>query len=493
MPGVPISQIVKVTPSVLAPAAGISSLQSMILSNNAALANVRFRTFTGAAAVATVFGATSTEYSMAEVFFSGFTNSTNTPAQLTFAYQSDSGSPASLVGGSLGTMTLSQLQALDGTVVLSINGTAVNFTANLSSATSFANAASLLQTAAASSCVVVYDALNNVFVIQAETDAAAGTITYATGTLASGLALTQGTGAVVVPGLDPASDVSETLSYLQSASHFDAFSHAYAPPAADLTTMAIWNASQANKCMAVLWDNSTAGLTPSNAASFGAEVMAQAYSGVVPVYYDALAAALVLGVMSSLQFTATNGRQTFAFRSNSLVSPTVTSASTATALLGNGYNYYGAFAGAQQSFQFFYDGHIGGTFDWIDSYVCQMWLNQSLTSDLMALLTAIGEIPFNSQGDALIAASLQSTITQAITFGAIRQNVTLSTSEVQAVNNAAGASIASTLQTQGYYLIPGASTAPASVRVARGPVTPQLWYVDGESVQTINLSSVDVL
>ncbi|WP_408872054.1 DUF3383 family protein [Gluconobacter sp. DsW_056] len=52
--------------------------------------------------------------------------------------------------------------------------------------------------------------------------------------------------------------------------------------------------------------------------------------------------------------------------------------------------------------------------------------------------------------------------------------------------------IASTLQTRGWYFQPNASTAPAADRVARTSPPCKFWYTDGQSVQSINLASVEV-
>lgn len=380
---IPISSIVRVTPSVVAPAPGVSTLLSAILTQNTAIAAAGLSpaTFTSLTAVGTTFGTGSVEYEMASVIFTGYTNCTSTAGQVTFIYFPEPVAPAT---------------------------------------------------------------------------------------------------------------VASQMSIARAATPFSGFSTAYEPTAADLLSFANWTASQNNLVMFVGWDTAPAAVLANQSGLFGQIVKAQSLSGVAAVYSDPMAAALVLAVMSSLDFSATAGRQTLAGRANALIVPVVTDGTSAANLLVNGYNFYGAYAEGSQNWQFFEDGHIGGTFAWIDSFICQMWLNQSFRIDLVNLLLSLGQIPFNIEGDTLIEAALQDTISQGLTFGAIQSGVTLSATEAAQVNAAAGKAIDSVLSTRGWYLKPGASTATPSVRVARGPISAVFWYTDGQSVQSINLSSVEV-
>jgi len=111
----------------------------------------------------------------------------------------------------------------------------------------------------------------------------------------------------------------------------------------------------------------------------------------------------------------------------------------------------------------------------------------------VTLLLSAGDIPYNTQGDALISASVQDTINQALAFGVIRAGVTLTKAQAQEINNAAGLStISDTLQTRGWYFQPNVSTAPTTTRVARESPACKFWYTDGQSVQSINLASIEV-
>jgi hypothetical protein len=124
----------------------------------------------------------------------------------------------------------------------------------------------------------------------------------------------------------------------------------------------------------------------------------------------------------------------------------------------------------------------------------------------MNLQTLVGRIPYNSTGygfirnaltagaaSATIALPPQSPVAAAVNNGVITQGVPLSATQVIAVNNLAGVTSGSTavtsqLQTQGWYLV--LQPATAAIRQARQSPVIILLYMDGGSVQQINLSSI---
>jgi hypothetical protein len=81
-------------------------------------------------------------------------------------------------------------------------------------------------------------------------------------------------------------------------------------------------------------------------------------------------------------------------------------------------------------------------------------------------------------------------ITQAVNFGAIREGVQLGSAQAQEVNTAAGRKIDGILSSRGWYLQVLASQATAQVRANRQSPPCKFWYMDGGSVQQLNLASV---
>ena len=96
-------------------------------------------------------------------------------------------------------------------------------------------------------------------------------------------------------------------------------------------------------------------------------------------------------------------------------------------------------------------------------------------------------VPFTQAGINLLQQTCKAVIQQGLAFGAFAPN-TLTPSQVAQVNNAAGANVAGTLQAQGYYL--QINLPSQTVQAARGPWPMTFYYIDRNSVQSIDLSSV---
>lgn len=351
---------------------------------------------------------------------------------------------------------------------------------------------------------VNFDSVSGAFVISSATTGADSTVTFGTGMLATSLLLTAATGAVLSQGADATAPAAFMTALTQVTQNWATFMTAFDPDEgsgfAQKIAFAGWTSQQNNRYAYVCWDTDLSPTVSVPAtASLGHAISEANYSGTALVWElgDQNLAAFVCGAAASIDFTQTNGRIAFAYKAQAGLSPGVTDAASAINLggnpqlngdRGNGYNYYGAIATANQQFINFQRGFVSGPFLWLDTYVNQIWLNSQLQLDLMTLETQVNSIPFNSAGDVLVEASLADTIQQAVAFGAIVAGVTLSSSQVAQVNAAAGKDIATTLFNQGWYVL----IAPASptVRQARGPRKLTLFYVDGESVQSFALGSV---
>lgn len=355
-------------------------------------------------------------------------------------------------------------------------------------------------TVAGASVAVTYDSVSASFKIASGTTGTNSTITAATGTLAEPLRLTVVEGAVLSQGADAAAPSAFMTSVAEITQNWAGFATVFDPDVsgnANKLAFASWTTSKNNRFAYVCWDADLSPSTSSPATSSLGYLLQQGdYSGTCLVgrdsngTVDATYAAFILGIMASLDFAETNGRATFSFRRQSGLLATCSDASAAANLAANGYNFYGAYAGASEQFVFLRPGSVSGIFRWMDSYVNEIWFNSELQSALVNLLLQEKSIPYNVDGYALIQAALQDPVNAALNFGAIRPGVTLSSSQAASVNNAAGVKISDTLQDQGYYV--QVKDASPEVRVARGSPPCTIWYMDGQSVQTINLASVNV-
>jgi len=143
---IPASAIVNVLPGVLSAGGNPLSLNAIFLTDDTSIPIDTVQAFSSLADVQDWFGADSQEAAMAAVYFAGFTNAQTLPSVLYFAQFNSAAVAAYLRSGSFDGTTLAQLQALSGTLIIVINGkTVTSANINLASATSFSNAAALIQ------------------------------------------------------------------------------------------------------------------------------------------------------------------------------------------------------------------------------------------------------------------------------------------------------------------------------------------------------------
>jgi len=489
---IPASDIVQVNPGVVGSGGSPLALNGVILSQSAYLPTKAVQSFASPDAVNAFFGPASAEYALAQTYFLGFDNSTIKPGTLFFAPFVATARAAWLQSGSLAGMTLTQLQALTGTLIVTMNGTLKTSTSiNLSAATSFSNAATMIGAAFTTGPVVTWDAVKSVFILTSSTSGAASTMTEATGTISVALKMTSATGMILSQGNDvdtPATCMDMVKSKTQN---WVDFATIWEPVIADKTAFAVWTNAQNQRYAYFCWDSDAQAIVNGSTTNFGYLAKTAAYDGVVPLYNTAALAAFALGCVASIDFSRTNGRITAAFKSQSGFPATVTDQQIAANLLANGYSFYGIYATANDQFQFLYNGQMTGKWKWIDTFVDQVYLNSQFQLALLSLLTAVKSIPYNESGYSLIRAAMIDPIAAALNFGGIRAGVTLSNSQKAQVNQAAGQDVSTIIQQQGYFLQildPG-----AQVRGNRGTPVINVWYTDGGAVQKIVVASIDIL
>jgi hypothetical protein len=493
---IPASQIVQVSPSVLSAGGNALALNGVILTNDTAVPIGTVQSFATAASVASFFGDNSTEAALASVYFRGRNNATLMPGLLYFSQYNTAAVSAYLRSGSMASTTLTQLQAFTGVLTISIDGTpTTSATINLAAATSFSNAATLIEAGFTTPLFsVTYDSVRSAFVFTADSTGATSTITVATGTLAASLKLTTATGAVLSQGAAAATPNTAMNAIIAKTLNWATFMTAWEPSADDKVLFADWTNAQNNRFAYAMWSTEAAALTVPDTTSSMAQIIDAGYSGTCGIYVDPTldntgeVAAFILGATASLDFARTNGRITFAFKYLSGLIASVTDATVATNLKTNGYNFVGSYATANDDFTFFYPGSVSGDYLFLDEYVNQIYLNSQLQLATMVLLTSVNSIPYNDDGKTLVRAALMDPINEGLNFGLIREGVALSSSQAAQVNSAAGITIDNVLSTRGWYL--QINDATAQVRAARGSFPMTLFYMDGGSVHAIVLASI---
>ena len=258
---------------------------------------------------------------------------------------------------------------------------------------------------------------------------------------------------------------------------------------------ATWNGQQDDSYAYIAWDTD---ITPTQSASasssLGQLLITDGISGTAAIYEptDLFHAAFVLGCGAAIDFNEPNGNTTFAFRNQSGLVPAVNNLTAANNLLANSYNYYGIYKDrAGNQYDILYKGNISGPFQTLQNYYNQIFFNSALQSSVFLGMTQAKTIPYNAVGNATIESWLLGPVLNFVSFGGIQTGVSLSPSQINEVNAAAGLDISGPLQAQGYYI--QVLTASAAVRNAQASPPCNVFYVTGGNVITLNVPSIAVL
>ena len=518
MGSIPASQIVSVVPSVLSAGGNGLVMNGLVLTENTLMPTNSVLSFGSASAVSEFFGPSSQEFAYASIYFAGYAGGTQLPSSILFAPYNAAARSAWLTSGSLASVPLTTLQGYSGTLTITVNGTPeTSSTITLTSATSFSNAASIIQAAFTSPpFTVTWDAVQSTFIITTTATGSTETITYASGSIAADLLLTQATGATLSQGANADTPTTAMNNAVAVSQNWATMSYLVEPTLANKELFAQWFSSSADLYLGVMWDSDAQASVQGATEPFGVVAKTNEYNGVMCIGGDPAAgnlstlclntAAFVQGMIASINFGARKGRITLAGKSanaSSSVLPTCQNILTYQNLLANGYSCYGAFAARNQGFIFFSNGNMPGKFPWADQYIDQIWLSSQLQMALLSLYTTVSDIPYDPTGYGLIHTTLvglptgasgsnyNGPINAALNNGVIQVGVQLSAAQAAAVNQAAGGNVAGSITSNGYYLQvldPG-----ATARGNRQTPIINLFYADGGSIQQFSLASIDIL
>jgi len=495
MSTIPFSQVVQVVPSVLS-ANGIAvDLNGLVLTQNALAPYGTVLNFADAAGVQSYFGASSDEATVASIYFNGYQNGTQLPGSLLMTRYPEVAIPGWLRSGSMASVTLGQLQTFTGTLAITIAGVVqTSGTINLSAATSFSSAASIIQSGFTSpGFTVSYNSTQSAFVFTTIATGATQTVGFAaTSTLATNLRLTQATGAIASQGADAGTPAGFMANILTQNQNWATFMTVWEASLTEKEAFAQWSNSASPRWLYVCQDSDVNVLTANSTITFGNYLQVNQLIGTCPIYGNLTHAAFVCGFAASLNFNRLNGRATLDFKSQSGLVPSVTNSTQYTAVLSNGYNCYGAFGSNNpaNNANWFTPGSVSGEWLWADTYLNQIWLNANLQLSMVNLLTQVGAIPYNSQGNGLIYSAALDPINSAKNFGAIRAGINVSAAQAAEIQYATGVNAAPTIASQGFYL--QILEATAQTRAARQSPPITLYYQDGEAVQQITMASIAI-
>jgi hypothetical protein len=144
MSTIPASEIVSLNPTVLSVGGEALDMVGLMLTTSLQPPLGQVLSFASASAVSDYFGPSSEEAAAAAIYFGGFTDSDKLPGSLLMAQYNTAAVGAWLRGADVSALTLTQLQAISGTLSIVIDSVAKSGSPNLSGATSFSNAAQLI-------------------------------------------------------------------------------------------------------------------------------------------------------------------------------------------------------------------------------------------------------------------------------------------------------------------------------------------------------------
>lgn len=494
---IPASRIVTINPAAIGAGGSPLALNTLLIeSGNRFIPGVI--EFGSAAEVGEYFGLVSPEYKFAQRYFLGYDGATRQPSALYIVRNGDVSRPAFVIGASVRDMTLAQLNLINGTLAITINGDALSVTVDLTSAASFSDAAGIidaaLMIASDGDAGCQFNSNMQRFEIYTVTTGLTSTIEFPTaGVVSTGLKLTQETGAQAENGT-PAMDAAELMAYArQRTENFGVFTHCAEQTDAVRKDFAAWNTLQDSRFAYIAQDSGSDALVPNNPASFGAWLAETEQNGTTPYYGTIEQVAALCGGIAAIDFKRTNGRRNIMFMRQAGMQATVTTESNYTALISNGYTFYAEFATANDQFRFVTNGAVSGPFKWLDNYVNQIYMNAQFQLAMMTMLVSYGAIPYNDTGKAYQRAAAMDPINEMLNFGGIVPLIdpnALSEQQKSIINAQAGYDIVPSLLSDGWAM--DIKNADAQTRAARGSMPFSFWYTDGGSVQAVNMASINV-
>lgn len=490
---IPLNNIVKINPKVLAVGNNGNDLFGLMLTRKENVIPAgKTSIFESAEEIGKLFGYDSIEYNLATVYFAGFTDSDRVAAQLYMALYVENNTSASLIGANMAAVTLEELRSFKGDLQITIDNNEKNIVdPDLGSVNSFSDAAAVLKNVLGTS--VVYSSGNQSFIVTSETTGKTSNVSYATGTLADLLRLSQSEGATLSPAIESPSPTSVLNTLRKENLAFCSVFLTWEPDEAEALTFAKWADSMKDDVCVVLSDSSNKAVIAGTGTSFAEQVFAANYEGVVCVYNSLELCAFIAGYPAAWDLTKTDGRFNAAFRRSSLLTANVTNEDIAQALKANGYNFYGVWASATNDFTFMMEGRISGQYVWLDSWYCQVWMRRYFQNCFIKALLAKGQIPYNNEGKGILSAAIKPAIDDFVKFGAIRSGIYLSEDQTQSLKQAGlNLSQISNITAVGYYLQIDMGNVTPQTRIRRGSPPINFWYTDGQSVQQINMNSIEI-
>lgn len=488
---IPASRIVSINPSALGTGGNPLALNTLLI-DSGSQRTLGVAMFGSAAEVGVAYGLGSDEYEFATRYFLGYDGATRTPGALYVVQESTTALSAILRGASVKGMTLAQLKLVKGDLTISVGGApAVTVPLDFAAVDSFSDAAAMLTDT--TTFAGDFNEQLQAFEITSLTTGSAAKISFASGEIATSLKLTQSLGAQKEDGR-AALNIAELMTFVTNkVRNFAVITYLDEPSREVKEQFSAWVTAQKSRFAFIAQDTDGTALIANNEASFGAWLEENEQNGTTPYYGTRSQVAALCGGIAAINFKTLNGRRNIMFMKQTGISASITDESEYTALISNGYTFYGAFATANDNFIFTVNGSVAGQFKWLDNYVNQIYLNSQFELAMVTMLTSYGFISYNETGKAIHRSAAMDPINEMLNFGGIvplEGEDALTEQQKSLINTAAGFDVIPNLLAKGWVMVIG--NADAQTRAARGAFPFNFWYTDGGSVQSVSMASINV-
>ncbi|MBO7688063.1 MAG: DUF3383 family protein [Kiritimatiellae bacterium] len=178
----------------------------------------------------------------------------------------------------------------------------------------------------------------------------------------------------------------------------------------------------------------------------------QEQNGAVVTRGDGTSAAIPMAIFASVDYGGVNSAPTFMFKQISGEKPTVTSDQVADTLDGIHVNYYGLTQVNGQQIAFYQRGfNLDG--EDMAVYCNEVWLKSHIATAIFNLLVSVERVPANSDGEAMLYATISGAAQQGVRNGVIEVGKTFSADQRAKIFQVTGDSEAyQTMQNAGYWL-----------------------------------------
>jgi len=487
-----VDSIISTVAGVIEPSGDRLDFTGMYLTDTSSMPTLSMMQFSTLEEVSNFYGVGSQEAGAAVNYFLGFDNSTRKPANIKFYRHVGSDATAYVTSGTMKGVSLADLQAVNGDMTITIDAeTQTTAAFNLNNATSFSNAATLIEdelnlvfTLTAS---VTYNPNKQAFIITSPTTGTSSIVGFSVGSIVDGLKLSALTGATRSMGVN-AQTLTETLNEIAlTYRNWVSLVSVLDLSLGERLEIAVWMNSHNDDFLYIAHDKDINALNPLNTSDLGSLLIANTYSGTAVVFGDISHSSFMAGMIASIDTGRDNGWITLAYKSQKSLSPTVSDTTEANTLEAKKYNFYGNWASRSQNKNMLMHGAIAGRWDWVDDYLGQIYLRSGFQESSLSLLSQIRRLPYNLESyDILKSVWVGDVINSALDIGIIATGIALDSTQRILIDSLTGVDGSGDIVSSvGWFL--DISSPAAAVRVARESPVIVFVYTSGQSIHRLHI------